>query len=212
EREKSDRLLLNILPKPIAERLKRGQGGIAENFPEVTILFADLVGFTAMTARIMPIELLALLNDVFIAFDELADKYQLEKIKTIGDSYMVAGGLPTRRKDHAEAVADMALDMLVAIERLSKQSIEPLNLRIGINTGPVVAGVIGSKKFSYDLWGDSVNLASRMEAKGIIGQIQVTEDTYNLLKDQYEFTERGPIEVKGKGEVMAYLLTGRKAN
>lgn len=211
EQEKSERLLLNILPQPIAERLKQGQSAIADNFPEVTILFADIVGFTQLSARIMPIELVGLLNEIFSAFDRLVDKHNLEKIKTIGDSYMAVGGLPTPRPDHAQAVAEMALDMQDTIERINRYMEEPLDIRIGINTGPVIAGVIGSKKFIYDLWGDAVNMASRMESHGLNGQIHITEAVRQRLQDDYEFEERGPIEIKSKGKMTTYLLVGRKS-
>ncbi len=209
EQEKSERLLLNILPKPIADRLKEGPQIIADNFPEVTILFADIVGFTELSTRVSPIRLVEMLNEIFSAFDYFVDKHNLEKIKTIGDSYMVVGGLLTAHANHAEAIAEMAFDMQTAITRLNKESEHQFSLRIGINTGPVTAGVIGSKKFIYDLWGDAVNLASRMESHGLIGQIQMTTSTYEQLKDKYLFKKRGKIEVKGKGEVMTYLLLGR---
>ena len=219
EQEKSERLLLNVLPKPIADRLKRGQEAIADNFPEVTILFADLVGFTELSAQISPIELVAILNNIFSSFDQLAEKHGLEKIKTIGDSYMVVGGLPIPRGDHAEAIAEMALDMQktvaelntkAAITRLYRKSAASLDIRIGINTGPVIAGVIGQKKFIYDLWGDAVNTASRMESHGLVGQIQLSAKTFEYLQNKYLCQERGVIEVKGKGEMTTYLLTGRK--
>ena len=206
EQEKSERLLLNILPKPIADRLKKGQEAIAENFPEATVLFADIVGFTELSARISAIELVGMLNQIFSAFDELAEKHGLEKIKTIGDSYMVVGGLPTPRPDHAEAIADMALDMRTVIAQLNAYNDWQLDLRIGINTGPVIAGVIGSKKFIYDLWGDTVNTASRMESHGLVGEIQISSATREHLKDKYECRERGVIKIKSKGEMMTYLL------
>lgn len=211
EQEKSERLLLNILPRPIAERLKQGQVTIADNFAEVTVLFADLVDFTKLSARISPRELVSLLNEIFSTFDQLAEQHGLEKIKTVGDAYLVVGGLPTPRADHAAAIAEMALDMQQAVAHLSAQLEESFSIRIGINTGPVVAGVIGAKKFSYDLWGDTVNLASRMESHGLPGQIQVAPAAYEHLQDKYEFEERGCIPVKGKGEMRTYLLTGRKA-
>ncbi|MDF0553174.1 adenylate/guanylate cyclase domain-containing protein [Kamptonema sp. UHCC 0994] len=210
EQEKSERLLLNILPQPIAERLKQGQNNIADGFAEVTILFADIVGFTEISSRVSPQELVDLLNQIFSAFDRLSEEYGLEKIKTIGDNYMVAGGLPMPHPDHAELIAEMALDMQQEILRFSIECGKPLNIRIGINTGPVVAGVIGTKKFIYDLWGDAVNTASRMESQGIPGKIQVSSSTYKLLCDKYLFEERGIIQVKGKGEMTTYLLTGRK--
>ncbi|WP_233258712.1 adenylate/guanylate cyclase domain-containing protein [[Phormidium] sp. ETS-05] len=210
EKEKSEELLLNILPQKIAERLKRDQSAIADYFDEVTILFADIVGFTPLSSRISPIDLVNLLNRIFSNFDHLAERYRLEKIKTIGDAYMVVGGLPKHRQDHAEAVANMALEMQAAINQLQAELGESLQIRIGINTGPVVAGVIGIKKFIYDLWGDTVNVASRMESSGLPGKIQVTVDTYKILHDQYLFEPRGLIEVKGKGEMMTYWLLSRQ--
>lgn len=212
EQEKSERLLLNILPQPIAERLKQGQVTIADNFADVTVLFADLVDFTKLSTRISPKELVSLLNEIFSTFDQLADRHGLEKIKTVGDAYLVVGGVPMPRPDHTQAMAEMALEMQQAVSRLSTALGESFNIRIGINTGPVVAGVIGAKKFSYDLWGDTVNTASRMESHGLAGHIQVTAATYERLKNLYEFEERGCISVKGKGEIRTYLLTGRKVH
>jgi len=220
EREKSERLLLNILPEAIAEQLKQnlwnfredafpkrnGNTLIAEQFDEVTIMFADIVGFTPLSARISPHELVNLLNEIFSTFDQLAEKHGLEKIKTIGDAYMVAGGLPMPKEDHAEAIAKMALDMQKAITQFEVDKGEPFHIRIGINTGPVVAGVIGIKKFIYDLWGDTVNVASRMESQGIPGRIQVTASTYERLQDKYLLEERGTIPVKGKGDMTTYWL------
>lgn len=215
QREESEELLLNILPKPIAERLKLNENVIADSFPEVTVMFADLVGFTQLSAQISAKQLVELLNKIFSLFDQLADKHGLEKIKTIGDAYMVVGGLPTPRPDHAVAIAEMALDMQAAIVQFNHElkipDAEPLQIRIGINSGPVVAGVIGLKKFIYDLWGDTVNTASRMESQGIPGCIQITTSTYELLKNQdgYHFEQRGPIEVKGKGLMITYLMTAK---
>lgn len=210
EQQKSERLLLNILPEPIADRLKQGHHTIADWFSNVTVLFADIVGFTELSTQISATELVNLLNEIFSTFDKLSDKYSLEKIKTIGDNYMVAGGLPAQRPDHAEIVAQMALDMQASVAQFNLQHQTNLNIRIGMNTGPVVAGVIGTKKFIYDLWGDTVNIASRMESHGIAGQIQVSEETYQQLHDQYLFEERGTIPVKGKGDMKTYLLIGRK--
>ena len=203
-------LLYNILPAPIAQRLKLQESLIADSFDEVTVLFADLVNFTELSAEISATQLVDLLNKIFSVFDRLTQKHGLEKIKTIGDAYMVVGGLPTPRPDHAEAVVEMALDMQQAITRFQRNDGKPFHLRIGINTGPVVAGVIGTKKFAYDLWGDTVNVASRMESQGVAGSIQVTTATYKLLKDKYVFEERDAIAVKGKGEMITYWLTGRK--
>ncbi len=212
EQEKSEQLLLNVLPEPIANQLKQNPGAIAEQFNEVTIMFADIVGFTPLSARLKPIELVNLLNQIFSTFDELAQQLGLEKIKTIGDAYMVAAGLPLPRADHAEAIADMALAMQAAIERFRTERGENIQIRIGINTGIVVAGVIGTKKFIYDLWGDAVNIASRMESSGQPGSIQVTEAIYERLKDKYVFQKRGAIKVKGKGEMVTYWLVGSQTS
>lgn len=210
ERERSERLLLNILPEPIAELLKDGQQIVANTFNDVTVLFADIVDFTPLASQLQPDALVILLNNIFSTFDRLAEEYNLEKIKTIGDAYMVVGGLPTPRSDHAEAVASMALAMQQTIGRFNRTNGQPFKMRIGIASGPVVAGVIGTKKFAYDLWGDTVNIASRMESHGLAGAIQVTYNTYEHLKDKYHFELRGPIEVKGKGSTQAYLLLNKK--
>jgi class 3 adenylate cyclase len=203
-------LLLNVLPQSVCERLKRERAWMAESFSEATILFADIAHFTELAAHVTAEEVVALLNRVFSAFDELVEKHQVEKIKTIGDAYMVVGGVPVTRPDHAEAVAELALDMLDAIRRLNALRDEPLRIRLGIHTGPVVAGVIGTKKFSYDLWGDAVNTASRMESHGLTDAIHVTRSTYERLRDRYVLERRGVIEVKGKGEMVTYLLLGRR--
>jgi len=210
EQEKSERLLRNILPEAIAQQLKQNPGVIAEQFNEVTIMFADLVGFTSLSARLKPIELVNLLNQIFSTFDELAQQLGLEKIKTIGDAYMVAAGLPIPREDHAQAMAQMALAMHSAVEHFQSEQNENIQIRIGINTGVVVAGVIGTNKFIYDLWGDAVNVASRMESSGQPGKIQVTAATYERLKDKYVFEKRGAITVKGKGEMETYWLMGNR--
>ncbi len=210
ERNKTENLLLNLLPEPIAERLKEEPGVIADKFEKATILFADLVNFTQISTTMPATKLVYLLNEIFSSFDELTEKHGLEKIKTIGDAYMVAGGIPIARPDHAEASAEMALDMLVAIDELNVKLEATFDLRIGINSGPVVAGVIGTKKFIYDLWGNAVNTASRMESHGVPGRIQVSFYTYELLRDKYEFEERGLIDIKGQGEMRTYFLTGPK--
>ncbi|WP_333259326.1 adenylate/guanylate cyclase domain-containing protein [Microcoleus sp. S13_C5] len=210
EKERSDQLLLNILPAEIADRLMRTNESPAEHFEEATILFADIVGFTTISARIEPMQLVAGLNQIFSAFDQLTEKYGLEKIKTIGDAYMVVGGLPVSRSDHAEAIANMALDMHAYMQDVQNIFGESLQIRIGINTGPVIAGVIGIKKFIYDLWGDAVNIASRMESHGKPGYIQVTDATYLKLQNKYLLEPRGTIEVKGRGEMMTYWLLGRR--
>lgn len=210
EHARSEALLLNILPEPIAERLKEGEEIIADEFSDVTILFADIVGFTRLAARTTPQELVVLLNRVFSAFDRLTRRHGLEKIKTIGDAYMVVGGLPVPQADHAEAIAKMALDMHAEVERLGRELGEPLSLRIGIDSGPIMAGVIGEQKFAYDLWGDSVNTASRMESHGMAGRTQLTEGAYERLRDKFVCEERGTINVKGKDEMKTYFLTGKR--
>ncbi|OZH55210.1 adenylate cyclase, partial [Hydrocoleum sp. CS-953] len=212
EQEKSEKLLLNVLPKSIAKRLKDRTEIIADHFEKVTVLFADIAGFTKLSTTVSPTILVKLLNEIFSEFDKLAGLHGLEKIKTIGDAYMVVGGLPEPNINHAPAIANMALDMQDVIERFNQKNNSYLNMRIGLNTGPVVAGVIGTSKFIYDLWGDTVNIASRMESHGIIGEIQVTEDTYLLLKDRYLLEKRGIISVKGKGEMSTYLLKSKKIN
>jgi len=242
EQMKSERLLLNVLPQEIVERLKLSQSKalaskvveaysnnllevdpmldsltngkisgavVADAFDEVTVLFADIVNFTEYAAAISASDLVNCLNDIFSEFDRLVDVYELEKIKTIGDSYMAVGGLPTPSKDHAEAIAEMALEMQASIQQFKRTDGSPFSLRIGIHTGQAIAGVIGTKKFIYDLWGDTVNVASRMESQGVAGCIQVTEVTYHLLKDKYQFDSRREIDIKGKGKMITYLLTGK---
>jgi class 3 adenylate cyclase len=210
EREAAEQLLLNILPEKIVERLKRDQTSIAEGFLEATVLFADIVDFTPLSAKMSPSKLVEMLNEVFSRFDALTEKHGLEKIKTIGDSYMAVAGVPVPRKDHAAAVARMALEMREVMSGSSTPTGEPLRIRIGINSGPVVAGVIGTKKFAYDLWGDTVNTASRMEAHAEPGTIQVTERVYERLRTQFLFEPRGTIEVKGKGPMKTYVLVGAR--
>lgn len=210
EQEKSEKLLLNILPGPIADRLKQGEQNIADSYAEVSVLFADIVGFTKLSARVTPDQLIKLLNQIFSGFDELSEVHKLEKIKTIGDAYMIVGGLPTPRSDHAEAIAEMALDMQKFITRFNEETNNELNIRIGINSGPVVAGVVGTKKFLYDIGGDAVNTAARMESHGVEGRIHVTSETYLLLRDKYEFEDRGIIDVKGKGDMHTYILKGKR--
>ncbi|HEY5743778.1 MAG TPA: adenylate/guanylate cyclase domain-containing protein [Terrimicrobiaceae bacterium] len=212
ERERAEQLLLNILPISVAQRLRRGEGLIADHYTEATVLFADIVDFTRISANIAPEAVVGYLNIIFSEFDQLAENLNLEKIKTIGDAYMVVGGVPTPRTDHIEAVIEMALAMLDSCIRLSHGAEMPFTMRIGINTGPVVAGVIGIKKFIYDLWGDTVNLASRMESHGVTGEIQVTEAVYKRMREKYLFEPRGKIDVKGRGEQQTYLLKGRCRN
>ena len=210
EQARSERLLENILPAAIAHQLKSRPGAIADRFEEVTILFADLVNFTGLSARITPEELVRMLDRIFTVFDELADRHGLEKIKTIGDAYMVAGGLPLPRQDHCEAIALMALDMRTAMREIKKE-FRGLRIRIGMHTGPVTAGVLGTRKFSYDLWGDSVNTASRMESNGVVGEIQVSAAVAERLSDRFLLKARGPIEIKGKGKMQVFLLKGARA-
>lgn len=209
EQEQTEHLLLNILPYKIAQRLKHHPSTIADYFSEVSVMFADLVGFTELSSRLSATELVEILNEIFSEFDQLAEKHNLEKIKTIGDAYMVVAGLPKARSEHAIAIAEMALDMQATIAQYNEETNNSLSIRIGINSGDVVAGVIGTKKFTYDLWGDTVNIASRMESHGLPGKIQVTEATYQNLRDRYLFEPRGSIEIKGKGEMLTYFLKGR---
>jgi adenylate cyclase len=206
--QRSEDLLLNILPPSIARRLKLKGGTIADGFPEVTVLFADIVGFTRMSSRLPPERIVEVLNDLFCTFDDLAGRFGLEKIKTIGDCYMVAGGLPEPRRDHAEAVAEMGLAMLGIVAELAARTGEGLSVRIGIHSGPVVAGVIGKRKFIYDLWGDTVNIASRMESHGLPGTIQLSGASRRLLEGKYRLALRGTIDIKGKGEMETWLLEG----
>ena len=210
EQEKSERLLLNILPKAIADRLKQGESGIVDSFAEVTVLFADLIDFTAVATRLPAADVVRWLNGIFTALDELARKHGLEKIKTIGDAYMAVAGVPVPRPDHTEAVADFALEARDALAAFDRADDRTLRIRIGIHTGPVIAGIIGTNKFAYDLWGDTVNTASRMESHGQPDSIQVSAPTYERLKDRYDLEKRGAIEVKGKGEMVTYLLLGKK--
>jgi len=206
QQKQTERLLLNILPKPIADRLQKEQKLIADHFDEVSVLFADLVGFTEFSARKTPTQLVEILNGIFCEFDRLSESHGLEKIKTIGDAYMVVGGLPTARGDHAQAIALLALEMQSALTQFNLKIGESFQLRIGMHSGSVVAGIIGISKFSYDLWGDTVNVASRMESNGMPGKIQVTGATYERLKEQFIFEERGMIEVKGKGKMLTYWM------
>jgi len=221
EKTKMQSLMYNMFPHSIAEQLiSQNDSGlkqlIAEEYKEVTILFADIVGFTSMCSRLEPAVLLLILNGIFLKWDALVELYGLQKIKTIGDCYMVAGGLPERTIDHAEKMLDFGMDMLSALteynrtnEYLLSRGLS-LSLRVGINTGPVVAGIIGNSRICFDLWGDSVNVASRMESTSVEGRIQVSQTTFNHTKNNYEFEERGTLEVKGKGAMLTYLLVGRR--
>jgi adenylate cyclase len=209
ERARSERLLLNVLPGSIAERLKEGERTIADN-SVATVVFADLVGFTAFAHERPPEQVVQLLNEVFTWLDDLADRFGLEKIKTIGDAYMAVAGLPTQRTDHVAAAAEMALTLIETTPSLPSDDSAPLRMRVGIDTGPVVAGVIGHRKFSFDLWGDTVNTASRMETTGEPGRIQVTRQVVDALQDDYYFEPRGQIQVKGKGLMETWFLLSRK--
>jgi class 3 adenylate cyclase len=209
EQAKSERLLLNVLPKPVAARLKERDGIIADACPAATVLFADIVGFTPLSSRLAPADLVSLLDRVFARWDAIARDHSVEKIKTIGDAYMAVAGIPAPRAEHAEAIAEMALAMGPELDRVADETGQALEVRIGIDSGPVIAGVIGRAKFIYDLWGDTVNTASRMEGHALPGTIQVTKRTYDRLRERYEFRRRGAIEVKGKGPMSPYILTGR---
>jgi adenylate cyclase len=207
EQLRSEKLLLNIMPESVASRLK-DNARVADGFDSVTILFADIEDFTRLTADMKPTALVEMLSQLFSRFDALAAELGLEKIKTIGDGYMVVGGAPVARPDHAQVVAKLALNMQRAIRKFNLDTGHQFKIRIGISTGPVVAGVIGTSKFSYDVWGDSVNMASRMETTGLANEIQVSEATYAIIKTEFQLEHRGIVYVKGKGEVNAYLLKG----
>ena len=209
EQMKSERLILNILPKPIAERLKKNEKNISSSYEDVTILFSDIVGFTQMSSLLTPSDLVALLNDLFTRFDKRAELLGLEKIKTIGDAYMAAGGVPVPRADHADIVADMALGMLEDLAEFNRGNQMSLQMRIGLNSGPVVAGIIGFTKFSYDLWGSTVNVASRMESSSVIGKIQISPSTAKALSGRFDLQGREVIEVKGIGKVLTHFLLKR---
>ena len=210
EQLKTEKLMLNILPKPIADRLKKGEKNIAGSYPESTVLFSDLVGFTKMSSEKTAGQLVELLNSLFTKFDQRAEHLGLEKIKTIGDAYMAVGGIPIPRADHAEIVADMALGMFIDLKEFNDAYGMTLNMRIGINSGPVVAGVIGFTKFSYDLWGNTVNTASRMESTSVEGRIQISPSTQALLQSSFNLEERELMECKGLGKIMTYFLNGRR--
>jgi adenylate cyclase len=211
EQERSERLLLNILPAPIAERLKNSEAAIADGYADVTVMFADIVNFTRLAENMAPRQVFALLNRMFSEFDALAERFGLEKIKTIGDAYMVAGGLNQGNAEYSEAIAELALEIRDLVAREFRVDGEPLALRIGIGTGPVVAGVVGKKKFIYDLWGDTVNIASRITTEGVPGMIQVDQATYRRLRDKFEFLEPQTIYLKGKGDTTVYRMIGQRA-
>jgi class 3 adenylate cyclase len=209
EQAKSERLLLNILPKLIAERMKNGETNIADSYPDVTVTVADLVGFTTLSAHIDPERVVELLNEIFSAFDLLTEKHGLEKIKTIGDAYMVAGGISLPRPDHAEASAELAINFREEIEQHNRQYNSSIRIRIGICSGPVVAGVIGRERFAYDLWSETVNLACRLESTGEPGKIQISESTYERLKEKYQFEKKHTASVQGQVDLPAYWLGNR---
>jgi adenylate cyclase len=211
EQERSERLLLNILPAPIAERLKKSEVAIADGYADVTVMFADIVNFTRLAEDMAPRQVFALLNRMFSEFDALAERFGLEKIKTIGDAYMVAGGLNQGATDYSSAIADLALEMRDLVARDFQVDGKPLSLRIGIGSGPVVAGVVGTKKFIYDVWGDTVNIASRITTEGVPGMIQVDQPTYRRLRDNFDFLEPQTVYLKGKGNTTVYRMIGRRA-
>lgn len=206
EKARAESLLLNILPRPIADRLQRRHEVIADYHGEVSVMFADIVGFTKIAADRSPTDIVHILNKLFTTFDQLASQHGIEKIKTIGDAYMAASGVPMPRPDHAQALGTMALQMIQVVDEFSKANQIDISIRIGLNAGPIVAGVIGTQKFIYDLWGDTVNIASRMESHGIAGSIHVTEVFYNSTKKDFQYLDRGEIEVKGKGKMRTYIL------
>jgi adenylate cyclase len=207
ERERSDRLLANILPDAISARLKRDEHPIADQFEEVTVLFADLVGFTPFAARHTPAEVVNLLNTLFYAFDDMVERRGLEKIKTSGDGYMVAGGMPVARADHAAAITDLAAEMISLVERLRRDGRMGVDMRIGVHSGPVGAGVIGKHKFSYDLWGDTVNTAARLQSTSTPGRVQLSNETARRLGPRHRLEDRGAVELKGLGAMHTYFLT-----
>lgn len=210
EQLKTEKLMLNILPRPIAERLKRGEKNISGSYPDVTILFSDLVGFTKMSSQTSATDLVKLLNDLFSRFDKRADSLGVEKIKTIGDAYMAVAGLPIPRPDHALLCAELALGMFEDLKAFNQENGKELDMRIGLNSGPVVAGVIGYTKFSYDLWGNTVNTASRMESTSKPGRVQVSPATFEAIKSEYVLEDGGLMECKGLGEILTHLLVSKK--
>jgi class 3 adenylate cyclase len=210
EREKSERLLLSIFPESIAERLKQAPQTIADSYMDVSVLFADIVDFTRFTADLTPDKIVELLSEIFNRFDILTQEHGLEKIKTIGDAYMVVGGVPDLREGHLQSMVHLAFDMLDTIGEYAQHDKKPFTMRVGIHAGPVVAGVIGTNKFIYDLWGDTVNVASRMESHGVPGKIQTTSEVHHRLKETFQFETRGKIDIKGKGEMETYFILGPK--
>lgn len=210
EQLKTEKLMLNILPRPIADRLKRGEKNISGSYPDVTILFSDLVGFTKMSSQTSATDLVKLLNDLFTRFDKRADALGVEKIKTIGDAYMAVAGLPIPRPDHAQLCAELALGMFDDLRAFNQENGKELDMRIGLNSGPVVAGVIGYTKFSYDLWGNTVNTASRMESTSKPGRVQVSPATFEAIKNDFNLEDGGLMECKGLGEILTHLLISKK--
>lgn len=211
ERDNANKLLLNILPKEIASILKKNEGTIADRHESASVLFADIVGSTPLFSNLDPGEVVNWLNEIFSMFDNLVDKYGLEKIKTIGDNYMVASGVPTPRPDHAQALAHFALDMLACLKDIPARNKKQIEFRVGINSGPLVAGVIGKRKFQYDLWGDTVNVASRMESHGEVGKVHISKASFKLLKDDFDCLPRGSIPIHGKGSMETWYLISQKA-
>lgn len=211
ERARSERLLLNILPSSIAQRLKQGEEPIADRLPEVTVLVADIVGFTPMSEEVPADEVVGALNELFSRFDDLTVELGLEKLKTVGDAYQAVGGLPGSSGDHVAAAAELALAMQEVVDGHAFPGFDDLQMRIGVNTGPVVAGVIGKRKFSYDIWGDTINTASRMESHGVPGRIQVTKAVHDKLSDRFIFERRGAVDIKGKGDMETYFLEARSS-
>jgi class 3 adenylate cyclase len=211
ERGRTEKLLLNVLPVAIADRLQKGEKVEAETFPEVTVFFADIVGFTKLATELGPRSVATLLNELFEIFDDLAEKHKLEKIKTIGDCYMAVAGVPDRSPTHAQQMADFSLEALAALKSQNKQMSRNLEIRIGMHSGTVAAGIIGRKKFAYDLWGDVVNITSRLEGTAEPMKIHVSESVHARLEDSYLFEERGEVELKNRGKLRTYYLVGKKA-
>lgn len=211
EREKANRLLLNVLPKQIAAILKDNDQTIADHFDAASVLFADIAGSTPLFAGLEPTEVVDWLNEIFQMFDNLVEKYGLEKIRTNGDNYMVASGVPTPRPDHAQAMTLLALDMVKGLEHIPARNGKRIAFRVGINSGPLVAGIIGKAKFHYDIWGDTVNVASRMESHGEVSRVHVSATTYDLIKNDFECVSRGTISIKGKGDMQTWFVVGRKS-
>ena len=210
EKEQADRLLLNVLPAPISARLREGEHTIADKYPAVSVLFADIVGFTPLVARLSPPEMIELLGGLFATFDELTGERGLEKIKTIGDAYMVAAGLPEPMADHAERAVDLGLAMIDAAARLAPMRGGGCVLRVGVHSGPVVAGVIGRRKFAFDVWGDTVNVASRLESQGVPNRVHISRATWLLVKDRFDADPRGPLRLRGLGAIQTYAVTGHR--